>query len=155
LPGLLAIGGGVLLFAIAVGNHMGNRVLNQVAGSNGGFVRNVMATPVPIETHAPAEVNWKKIQVMSVATDPAFPDPRVTPEPSPEPTAPPAQAAPDLTAPDATGTDLGAPEPRARPIPPPRASARRRQPSSPAALDTPYPGPEAVESAQRMDKSGP
>jgi hypothetical protein len=165
LPGLLTIGGGVLLFAIAVGNHMGNRVLNQVAGSNGGFVRNVMATPVPIETHAPAEVNWKKVQVMSVATDPAFPDPRVTPEPPPPPTAPPPPA-PDLTAPDAAAPDVTppdlaapetkAPEPKARPIPPPRASARRRQPSpATSALDTPYPGPEAVESARRMEKNGP
>jgi hypothetical protein len=86
LSGLLVLCGGALLIAIAIGNNMGNRVLSQVAGRNGGFFQSVMATPVPLETRAASEVNWKKVQVMSVATDPAFPDPRVTPEPTPEPT---------------------------------------------------------------------
>jgi hypothetical protein len=130
LSGLLVIGGVVLLIAIAIGNSMGNRVLNQVAGGNGGYFQNVMATPVPIETHASAEVNWKKVQVMSVATDPAFPDPRVTPEPTVPPTPRPIPTAPP--------TQRRSTSP---PLPTPLVSP----------LDTPYPGPEAVESA-RPDK---
>jgi hypothetical protein len=133
--GLLVIGGGVLLIASAAGNGMGNRVLTQVAGGNGGFFRNVSATPVPNETRAPVEVNWKKVQVMTVATDPAFPDPRVTPEPLPP--APPRPIRPAWAA-----------TPR---------SARFPVPPIPAATqaETPYPGPEAEASAARGEKAGP
>ncbi len=101
---------------------------------------------------------------MSVATDPAFPDPRVTPEPPPPPAAPPPPAPdrrppmrgprcdgppiwrrprrrrPSRGAPDSAPTRLGAPSP---------AVARY------LALDTPYPGPEAEDSAGRMEASGP
>jgi hypothetical protein len=137
LPGLLVIGGGVLLIAIAAGNGMGNRVLTQVAGGNGGIFRNVTATPVPSGTHAPVEVNWKKVQVMSVATDPAFPDPRVTPEPPPPPP-PPRPIHRAWTAPPRSAPFPGSP------IPAPTQ-----------AVETPYPGPEAEASAARGDKAGP
>jgi hypothetical protein len=127
LSGLLAIGGGVLLVAIAIGNSMGNRVLSAAGGSSGGLLRSVTATAVPVESRAASEVNWKKIQVMSVATDPAFPDPRITPEP-------PSQAA---------AKPFSAVRPATRKnTPPPLAT-----PPAVSAPDTPYPGPEAVASA--------
>ena len=129
LSGLLVLGGGVLLIAIGIGNSMGNRVLSQVAGGNGGFFQNVMVTPVPVAgtRSAKDEVNWKKVQVMSVATDPAFPDPRVTPEPTPEPTA--------------------------RPVPKPTPRLHTPPPTAPSQVpDTPYPGPEAVDSAAHSER---
>ncbi|MDQ2908902.1 MAG: hypothetical protein M3R44_06075 [Candidatus Eremiobacteraeota bacterium] len=91
LSSVLILGAIVLLVAIAVGNGMGNRVLGQVAGR----VSILSATPLPVATPSPGasdnpkSFSWKHRQVISVATDPAFPDPRVTPEPTPVPTAPP------------------------------------------------------------------
>lgn len=91
LSSILILGAIVLLIAIAVGNGMGNRVLGQVAGR----VSILSATPLPLSTPSPGasdnpkSFSWKRRQVISVATDPAFPDPRITPEPTPEPTAPP------------------------------------------------------------------
>ena len=87
----LILGAIVLLIAIAVGNSMGNRVLGQVASRIPAF----STTPLPITTPsgAPLEgsvngIRWKRRQVISVATDPAFPDPRITPEPTPPPPTP-------------------------------------------------------------------
>lgn len=77
------LGGVVLIAAIALGNQMGNRVLRQVTGAASVTFPNLLATPNPGETHLPNEATWKKVQVLSVASDPAFPDPRVTPEPTP------------------------------------------------------------------------
>jgi hypothetical protein len=81
LSQVLIVGAVVLLVAILVGLGMGNHVLSQVAGREP-----VVPTPVPIPTAKPGERSstgslWKRIQIMAVATDPAFPDPRVTPEP--------------------------------------------------------------------------
>jgi hypothetical protein len=82
---LLVAGAVVLLVSILIGQKLGDRVLLQterrvpIAGTN--------LTPVP-ETEPTAEApikNWKRQQVVSVATDPAFPDPRVT-RPTPRPT---------------------------------------------------------------------
>ncbi len=41
------------------------------------------------DTSGPDEANWRHNQIVSVATDPAFPHPRVTPEPPPPPPTPP------------------------------------------------------------------
>ncbi len=87
---ILLLGAIVLIVAIAVGNGMGNRVLGQVAGRVPIF----STTPLPVTTPSPGSddtksFSWKHRQVLSVATDPAFPDPRITPEPTPEPTVPP------------------------------------------------------------------
>jgi len=84
LSATLAIAAVTLLVAIAIGNAMGNRVLG--LGTERGPA--IVATPVPSiapseETNAPGVISWKHNQVVSVATDPAFPDPRITPEPSP------------------------------------------------------------------------
>jgi len=86
---VLIAGAIVLLVAIAIGNNMGNRVLGQIGSRAEGAV----ATPVPspsasAQDDGVSRVLWKRRQVLSVATDPAFPDPRVTPEPPPPPPTP-------------------------------------------------------------------
>ncbi len=73
----------MLLAAIFLGNSMGNKVLGQIT-SRASF----STTPVPIPTvsageETAAEVISRRHQVLSVATDPGFPDPRITPEPPP------------------------------------------------------------------------
>jgi len=82
LSQVLIIGALLLLVAVGFGVGMGNRVLGQVAGREP-----VVPTPVPIPTPSaiPGDPGnwaaWKHISVMAVATDPAFPDPRIPPEP--------------------------------------------------------------------------
>jgi hypothetical protein len=97
LSTLLFLGGIVLLISIAIGNSMGNHVLGQV-GERLDSSRPTPVVPVPDESDTGA-VNWKKVQVMSVATDPAFPDPRITPSPQPSPTAVPLPTPPPTPAP--------------------------------------------------------
>ena len=73
----------MLVISILIGQKLGDRVLLQterrvpIAGSG--------VTPVPGAEASGHDVlkNWKRLQVVSVATDPAFPDPRVTPPPRP------------------------------------------------------------------------
>jgi hypothetical protein len=81
---LLVAGALVLLVSILIGQRLGDRVLLQteqrlpLAGS--------VITPVPAPSVTdPGDLHWKRLQVVSVATDPAFPDPRVTPTPPPTP----------------------------------------------------------------------
>lgn len=84
---LLVAGAVVLVVSILIGQQVGDRVLLQseqrvpLAGS--------VITPVP-EPSATDPGNlrdWKRLQVVSIATDPAFPDPRITPPPpTPRPT---------------------------------------------------------------------
>ncbi len=108
---LLVAGAIVLLVSILIGQKLGDRVLLQTERRSplaGGAI-----TPVP-QTEPTAEAalrNWKRLQVVSVATDPGFPDPRVTRPPTPTP-------APQAAAP---------PRPRVTPIPEP--------------VDTPTPPP--------------
>ena len=85
----LAVAGIVLLVAIAVGNQMGNHVLGQATERGPAILATPVATPVGADTSGPDEANWRHNQIVSVATDPAFPDPRVTPEPPPPPPTPP------------------------------------------------------------------
>jgi hypothetical protein len=93
----LIVGAVTLLIAIAVGNAVGSRVIGQVTGRISALV----PTPFPIVRNAPRDSTEtpapKEEQVMSVATDPGFADPRVTPEPealqAAPPAAPPAPAA--------------------------------------------------------------
>jgi hypothetical protein len=87
-PGLsaLLVGGAiVLLISILIGQKLGDRVLLQterrvLIGGSG-------VTPIPgAQASGRDELkNWKRLQVISVATDPAFPDPRVTRPPTPPP----------------------------------------------------------------------
>lgn len=79
----------LLLVSVAIGQRIGDRALF------GSTERRVpvaapLATPVAGASAADAAIskNWKRQQVVSVPTDPAFPDPRVTrpPTPTPKPT---------------------------------------------------------------------
>jgi len=77
----------VLLAAVAIGQQIGEHT---IFGSTERRVAvpEVPITPVPADTGGPNEQisrNWKRLQIVSVATDPAFPDPRVTPPPTPSP----------------------------------------------------------------------
>ncbi len=74
----------ILLVAIAVGNEMGNRVLGQATERGPALLATPVATPVGFDPD-PGDVNWRRNRIISVATDPAFPDPRVTPPPPPPP----------------------------------------------------------------------
>lgn len=82
----LAIAAATLLLAIAIGNAMGNRVLGLATERGPANVSTPVATVVPTgEPNPPGTIVWKHTQIVSVATDPGFPDPRVTPEPPPPP----------------------------------------------------------------------
>ena len=117
-------GGIILLIAIAVGNEMGNRVLGQATERGPAILATPVATPVGADPD-PGDVNWRRSQVVSVATDPAFPDPRVTPPPPPPPA-------------DRRATS--------RP-PPPRPRAR-----VPAASRAPYTSPAAADPARHATR---
>ena len=87
---LVLVGMGVvLLAAIAIGQQIGERtIFGADATQRRVDVPGLSVTPVPGDTSGPDEAisrNWKRLQVVSVATDPAFPDPRVTPTPAPTP----------------------------------------------------------------------
>jgi hypothetical protein len=97
LSALLVAGAVVLIVSILIGQKLGDRILLQtprrpvLVGSG--------ITPVPeADPSDRGELkNWKRLQVVSVATDPAFPDPRVTRPPTPPPpvyTPPPHRATP-------------------------------------------------------------
>ena len=88
----------------------------------------VAITPVPEDTGGADEAisrNWKRLQVVSVATDPAFPDPRVTPRPTPSPR--PSPTSTPTAAPSLNPADVYTSPPLAIPL----------TPSSPEAPQTP------------------
>jgi hypothetical protein len=103
---LLIVGSLVLLIAIVIGDSMGNKVLGQIASRASSAT-----TPVPIPTASEgdeaSQVLARRRQVLSVATDPGFPDPRVTPEPPPPPTPRPTPS----PSPSPTDDDGGTPDP--------------------------------------------
>jgi len=83
----------VLLVSIAIGQQIGDHALFSATQHRLAFPDETI-TPVPDDTSTgdpSLSKDWKRLQVVSVATDPAFPDPRVTPPPTPtpRPTAPP------------------------------------------------------------------
>jgi hypothetical protein len=89
LSTILILGAAVLVVAIFVGQSMGNRVLGAIASRPATLFATPIAAPSPSPDDRSGPANaplWKRREVISVATDPAFPDPRVTPEPSPPPT---------------------------------------------------------------------
>ncbi len=103
---LMLVGMGiVLLAAVAVGQQVGEHTIFG-ATERRVVVPEAALTPVPEDTPGTDEAisrNWKRLQIVAVATDPAFPDPRVTrpPTPTPKPTRSPTPQ-PDLyTAPPA------------------------------------------------------
>jgi len=99
---LLIAGAVVLVVSILIGQRLGDRVLLQteervpIAGSD--------ATPVPEADPSDRLFlkNWKRLQVVAVATDPGFPDPRVTRPPTPTPTPIPTPRRTPTPAPTAT-----------------------------------------------------
>jgi len=95
---ILAAGVVVLLAAILLGEHMGDRVLGQASGRVPEVVPTVAITPEPDETAGAYGPNWKAWQTLSAAGDPGFPDPRIPPKPlptvPPRPTPSPAPATP-------------------------------------------------------------
>jgi hypothetical protein len=77
----------LLLAAIVLGQQIGDHTLFS-ATQQRLAIPDETITPVPGDTPGDPEQlsrNWKRLQVVSVATDPAFPDPRVTPPPTPTP----------------------------------------------------------------------
>jgi hypothetical protein len=78
--------GVVLLAAVLVGQQIGEHTIFGATERRVVIPEQVL-TPVPAETSSNEAVarDWKRLQVVSVATDPAFPDPRVTPLPPPTP----------------------------------------------------------------------
>jgi len=77
----------VLLVAVVIGQQIGEHTIFG-ATERRVEIPALTITPIPEDTAGPNEEisrNWKRLQVVSVATDPAFPDPRVTPRPTPSP----------------------------------------------------------------------
>src|SRR5579872_61160 len=84
---LIVLGGIVLLVSIFIGEKMGERVLKRSteAAVLVPEVQTVAPVPSASADQAGPIRDWRKLQVVTVATDPAFPDPRVTPTPTPKP----------------------------------------------------------------------
>lgn len=84
---LLFLGGVVLLVSIFIGEKMGERVL--LRSTETAVLVPEVQTMAPVPTASADQAgpirDWRKLQVVTVATDPGFPDPRVTPTPSPTP----------------------------------------------------------------------
>jgi hypothetical protein len=84
----LLLCGVTLLVSIFVGERMGERVLKKTTETA------VLVPEVTTPQAAPTVMesgpirDWRKLRVVTVATDPGFPDPRVTkpPTPTPKPT---------------------------------------------------------------------
>jgi len=86
---ILAAGVVVLLVAILLGEHMGDRVMTE-ATENGNISQTPLITPIPQQTDGPYGPDWKSSQTLAAAGDPRFPDPRIPPKPLPTPERPPA-----------------------------------------------------------------
>jgi hypothetical protein len=75
----------VLLVSIAIGTRLGDRVLGQQIGRQVPIAGTIPTPkPEPVESGF-NDSYWKRVKIITVATDPAFPDPRVTPTPEPTP----------------------------------------------------------------------
>jgi hypothetical protein len=84
---LLILGGVTLLVSIFIGEKMGQRVIMRSTETAVLVpeVQTAVPIPSPSEDQAGPIRDWRKLQVVTVATDPGFPDPRVTPTPTPKP----------------------------------------------------------------------
>ncbi len=103
---VLLLGIAVLVTAISFGEHEGDRVMGQVTEKRLEGIAPITVTPAPPQkSTAPYGPDWKRTAVMSAATDPAFPDPRVPPEPLPTAIPPPkVTPAPRIAPPTPTPT---------------------------------------------------
>jgi hypothetical protein len=80
---ILALGVIVLLAAILLGEHMGDRVMTEAA-EGGSLVATPIITPLPQPSDTGAYgPDWKNTQTLAAAPDPNFPDPRIPPKPLP------------------------------------------------------------------------
>jgi serine/threonine-protein kinase len=84
---LLVAGAGLLIVSILIGERLGDRVMLQTAERAPVASELVTAVPDAAPTDARDPADWKRLQVIAVATDPGFPDPRVTRPPAPRPPA--------------------------------------------------------------------
>ncbi len=115
--------GAVLLVAVAVGQQIGEHTIFGATQRRVEIPAQTI-TPVPEDTGGANEAisrNWKRLQVVSVATDPAFPDPRVTPPPTPTPKPSPTPkptAEPTLYTSPPLPVPIGSHEPGETPPPP-------------------------------------
>jgi hypothetical protein len=110
---VLIAGGIILLISIAIGQRLGDSVLRQVTEQRSTEATAILTPvpPAPQPTDMGPVHNWKHDQVVSVATDPAFPDPRATRKPTPPPTPAPIPTVPPPTLP---------PQENALPVDPPQ-----------------------------------
>ncbi len=132
---VLAAGVVVLLVAILLGEHMGDRVMTEAA-ENGNLNTTPLITPVPDATNGPYGPDWKNTQTLAAAPDPGFPDPRIPPKPLPTVDLPPSPSP----------TPTWTPNPNIpiwdqTPPPSPQASATTFSENSSEASPTPAPSP--------------
>jgi cellulose 1,4-beta-cellobiosidase len=117
LPTVVLVGGAaVLLIAVALGQRMGDKVMQQATEQQ---LQSVMPTPLPSAADAspqPYGPDWKRSQALSAAGDPRFPDPRVPPRPLPTPVPTPKPTPTPATAPTPT-LNPNIPIWRQRPLP--------------------------------------
>jgi hypothetical protein len=128
---LVLVGLGVLLLvSIAIGQQIGDHALFSATQHRLAFPDDsITPVPDPTTTDDPTlSKDWKRLQVVSVATDPAFPDPRVSPPPTPtpRPTRPPATPRPTPSATASADAAYSSP-----PLPLPIASHEPDATSSP------------------------
>lgn len=137
---LLITGAAVLVVSILVGQKLGDRVLLQTERRAPVLGAQITAVPVPQESDPGPLRNWRRDQVISVATDPGFPDPRVTRPPTPTPA--PAPKPTDTPRPAATAT--AAPEYTSPPLPMPIVSHSPGEPDPDASGASEEPAPAAT-----------
>jgi hypothetical protein len=140
---VLAVGAGVLLIAITIGERMGDKVIGQATESSlQSSAQAVVASPSPSPSGGTYGPDWKRSQTLSAAGDPRFPDPRVPPEPVP--------TLPPTPKPKPTPSPTPTPNPnipiwRQQPLPPPLESpgeeATGLPSESPAPGATPFSAP--------------
>ncbi len=94
----------VLLVSIVIGSRLGDRVLGQQIGHQVP-IAGTIPTPKPEPSDSGFnDAYWKRVKIVSVATDPGFPDPRVTPTPEPTRASPPPRPTDSPRPPSATPT---------------------------------------------------
>jgi hypothetical protein len=133
----------VLVLSIVLGLRLGDRVLGGQIGRKPP-IAGVLTTPSP----EPAETGlsegyWKHVKIVTVATDPAFPDPRVTPEPEPTRDPTPKPSATPTRRPSSAPQPARTPDPTytSPPLPLPVVSHEPESPSaSPSAAASAQPG---------------
>lgn len=136
---VLVLCGITLLVSIYAGEKMGARVLTRTTDATALVPEVTTPSPAPTAAQQGPIVDWRRLQVVTVATDPGFPDPRVTRTPTPSPRPSPTHS--PTPVPLATPPGPGTPSPNGAP-----PGSGTPLPSGgtlpPYAVPTPYaPGP--------------